>query len=47
MTEVMIPLGRPEICEEDISEAVRVLRTGMLVQGIELQNLEKVVSNFS
>lgn len=44
MTEFMIPLGRPEICEEDISEAVRVLRTGMLVQGVEVSKFESFVS---
>jgi len=37
--EELIPLSRPDINEEDISQVVRVLKTGMLVQGIEVQNL--------
>lgn len=44
MNEI-IPLSRPDINEEDISQVVRVLKTGLLVQGIEVQNLEKAVSN--
>lgn len=45
MNEI-IPLSRPDINEEDISQVVRVLKTGLLVQGIEVQNLEKAVSNY-
>lgn len=44
--EEIIPLSRPDINEEDISQVVKVLKTGMLVQGIEVQNLEKAVSNY-
>lgn len=44
MTDIIIPLSRPEICEDDIAEAVRVLRSGMLVQGAEVRRLEASVS---
>jgi perosamine synthetase len=46
MTSEIIPLARPDITENDILEVVRVLRTGMLVQGKEVQKLENVVSGF-
>ncbi len=36
----MIPLASPDIREEDIAAAVRVLRSGMLVQGPEVERLE-------
>jgi perosamine synthetase len=46
MVEDLIPLARPDITDEDIAEAVRVLKTGMLVQGKEVQKLESDVSLF-
>ena len=41
-----IPLARPDISERDIAEVVRVLRTGMLVQGEEVLLLENAISQF-
>ncbi len=46
MINDIIPLSRPDIQEEDISEVVRVLSSGMLVQGIEVQALEGAISNY-
>jgi len=40
----IIPLSQPDINEEDISQVVRVLKTGMLVQGVEVQKLESAIS---
>jgi perosamine synthetase len=42
----IIPLARPDITEQDISEVVRILRSGMLVQGQEVLKLENAVSNY-
>ena len=36
----MIPLASPDIREEDIAAAVKVMRSGMLVQGPEVARLE-------
>jgi len=41
-----IPLLRVNLTEEDIAQAVRVLQSGMLVQGKEVLNLEKKVSDY-
>ncbi|MCJ7448886.1 MAG: DegT/DnrJ/EryC1/StrS family aminotransferase [Bacteroidales bacterium] len=46
MSTNIIPLSRPDINRGDISEVARVLKTGMLVQGIEVQKLEKAISGF-
>jgi dTDP-4-amino-4,6-dideoxygalactose transaminase len=40
----IIPLMKPDIREEDIAEAVKVLRTGMLVQGERVHALETAIS---
>lgn len=42
----IIPLVRPDILDNDIAEAVRVLKSGMLVQGVEVKNLENEVSEY-
>lgn len=42
----IIPLFRPDIHENDIAEVSRVLSSGMLVQGKEVQQLEKTVSKY-
>lgn len=39
-----VPLSRPDIREEDIGRVADVLRTGMLVQGHHVANLENAVS---
>lgn len=44
MDKELIPLARPDITDEDIMEVVKVLRTGLLVQGIKVHELEKSVS---
>lgn len=41
-----IPLASPDINDEDIGEVVRVLKSGMLVQGPEVENLEKKIAAF-
>src|SRR5688572_498401 len=41
-----IPLASPDINDEDIGEVVRVLKSGMLVQGPEVENLEKRIAEF-
>lgn len=41
-----IPLASPGINDEDISEVVRVLKSGMLVQGPEVNKLEKTIASF-
>lgn len=41
-----IPLASPDINDEDIGEVVRVLKSGMLVQGPEVENLEKRIAAF-
>jgi dTDP-4-amino-4,6-dideoxygalactose transaminase len=41
-----IPLASPDINEGDIEHVARVLRTGMLVQGKEVELLEKAMANF-
>ncbi len=38
-----LPLSRPDIREEDIARAAAVLRTGMLVQGAHVAELERAV----
>lgn len=43
----MIPLASPDIREEDIAAAVRVMRSGMLVQGPEVALLEKDFAAFT
>jgi perosamine synthetase len=41
-----IPLARPDIREEDIAEVVKVLRSGMLVQGEYVGRLEKAFAEY-
>ncbi len=41
-----IPLASPDINDDDIGEVVRVLKSGMLVQGPEVENLEKKIAAF-
>lgn len=41
-----IPLAKPNILDSDIAEVSRVLRSGMLVQGIEVCELEKNIANY-
>ncbi|MBX3423872.1 MAG: DegT/DnrJ/EryC1/StrS family aminotransferase [Pirellulaceae bacterium] len=41
-----IPLASPDIRTEDIDSAVRVLRSGMLVQGSEVARLEAAIAQF-
>lgn len=40
-----IPLSRPDIRDEDITRVADVLRTGMLVQGRHVQELEQAIGN--
>jgi perosamine synthetase len=40
-----IPLASPDINDTDISEVVRVLKSGMLVQGPEVEQLEKNIAS--
>src|SRR4029453_19038019 len=40
MSDSFIPSARPVIAEEDIEAAVRVLRSGMVVQGPEVKGFE-------
>lgn len=44
MTQLFIPPARPVIAEEDIEAAVRVLRSGMVVQGPEVKAFEEEFS---
>lgn len=41
-----IPLASPDINDSDISEVIRVLKSGMLVQGPEVEALEKKIASF-
>ncbi len=41
-----IPLARPKITEEDIDKVSNVLRSGTLVQGEEVLQLEKAIANY-
>lgn len=41
-----IPLASPDINDSDIREVVRVLKSGMLVQGPEVEQLEKKIASF-
>ncbi|HYG52195.1 MAG TPA: DegT/DnrJ/EryC1/StrS aminotransferase family protein [Flavobacteriales bacterium] len=42
-----IPLARPDITPEDIAAAEKVLLSGMLVQGLNVEKLEKNISEFT
>src|SRR5688500_412394 len=42
-----IPLTSPDIREEDIQEVVKVLRSGMLVQGQHVQDFETGIASFT
>jgi perosamine synthetase len=42
-----IPLMKPNINESDIQEVVRVLRSGMLIQGKEVELLEQAFENYN
>jgi perosamine synthetase len=44
--KTILHLSRPDIRKEDIAELVRVLNSGMLVQGKEVQQLENAVSKY-
>src|SRR5574340_723807 len=39
-------LSRPDLRKEDIAHVVKVLKTGMLVQGIEVLQLENNISKY-
>lgn len=41
-----IPLGRPDINDQDIEYVATVLRSGMLVQGVNVQKLETAFANY-
>ena len=41
-----IPLASPDITDSDITEVVRVLKSGMLVQGPEVEQLERKIASF-
>jgi len=43
----MIPLAKPDLRQDDIDNAVRVLRSGMLVQGKNVLALEESLSEFT
>lgn len=47
MINEIIPLGNPDIREEDIEAAASVLRTGMLIQGSHVKQLESNIENFT
>ena len=47
MIKNIIPLSRPYITEEDIIEVIEVLRTGLLVQGRKVLQLENSVSKYN
>lgn len=42
-----IPLASPDINDADIAEVVRVLKSGMLVQGPEVEKLEKEIASLT
>jgi perosamine synthetase len=42
-----IPLGRPDITEKDIDAVATVLRSGMLIQGANVQALEKAFAGYT
>lgn len=42
-----IPLGRPDITEKDIDAVAAVLRSGMLIQGANVQALEKAFATYT
>lgn len=44
-SDKFIPLSSPDIRQQDIDEVVRVLKTGMLVQGVEVERLESEVAS--
>lgn len=46
MSKTFIPLARPDIQEHDIATATEVLRSGMLVQGVKVDALEKNMAAF-
>jgi perosamine synthetase len=46
MLDKFIPLASPDITDEDISCVVKVLKTGMLVQGENVLALEKSFTNY-
>ena len=46
MKKEIIPLSKPNINERDISAVVKVLESGMLVQGKEVEELELLFSNY-
>jgi perosamine synthetase len=46
MLDKFIPLASPDITEEDIACVVKVLKTGMLVQGENVLALEKSFTNY-
>lgn len=46
MTNEFIPLMVPDIREEDVDAVVKVLRSGMLVQGQKVEYLEKSIAEY-
>ncbi|MEO7923965.1 MAG: DegT/DnrJ/EryC1/StrS family aminotransferase [Chitinophagaceae bacterium] len=42
-----IPLGRPDITEKDIEAVAAVLRTGMLIQGVNTLAFEKAIGDYT
>jgi len=44
MPKEIIPLARPDIQNSDIKKVIRVLKSGMLVQGKEVKSLETAIS---
>jgi perosamine synthetase len=47
VTNKFIPLASPDINDDDIGEVVRVLKSGMLVQGPEVEKLEKEIASLT
>lgn len=43
----IIPLTKPDINKEDIDNVVKVLKTGMLVQNIKVQELEQKIASYT
>lgn len=41
-----IPLASPDIRDQDINEVIRVLKSGMLIQGPEVEKLERAIASY-
>lgn len=46
MKKNIIPLARSDIQVQDIAEVAKVLNSGMLVQGLEVLQLENIISKY-